>query len=160
MVDSRTESFKFLGHEFKPGGWITPSTKAIKKFEERVREITRRNQTVNVEQLVKKKLNPYIRGWGNYFGRSDAKKIFTRYDAWIRRRLRMVQLRSWKKTRKLHRERRCRGWKGNELPRLRMTAWRSSREAHVNFDLPNTWFKDIGLCSLIDIYNELHPQRG
>ncbi|WP_264176017.1 group II intron maturase-specific domain-containing protein [Effusibacillus dendaii] len=27
--------------------------------------------------MVKKKLNPYIRGWGNYFGRSDAKKIFT-----------------------------------------------------------------------------------
>lgn len=151
IVDAMTESFKFLGHEFKPGGWVTPSTKAIKKFEERIREITRRNQTVNVEQLVRKKLNPYIRGWGNYFGRSDAKKLFSRWDAWIRRRLRMVQLRSWKKIRKLHREMRRRGWEGNELPRMRMTAWRSSQEPHVNFALPNAWFKEIGLCSLLDI---------
>ncbi|NOU93137.1 hypothetical protein GC093_07825 [Paenibacillus sp. LMG 31456] len=100
------------------------------------------------------------RGWGNYFGRGDAKKLFAQGDAWIRRRLRMMQLRSWRKIRKLHREMRRRGWKGEELPRLRMTARRSSREPHVHFALPNAWFKELGLCSLIDIYNELHPQRG
>jgi group II intron reverse transcriptase/maturase len=45
IVNNREQSFLFLGHEFKPGYWITPSPKAKEKFKERVREITRRNQT-------------------------------------------------------------------------------------------------------------------
>ena len=159
IVNNLEQSFVFLGHEFKPGFWMTPSQKAMKKFKERVKEITRRNQTVNVEQLVRKELNPYLRGWGNYFGCGDVKTRFSALDSWIRRRLRMVQLRSWRKVRKLHREMRRRGWKG-ELQGMRMTAWRSSSGQYAHVAMPNAWFKDIGLCSLLDIYNEHHPQRG
>ena len=155
IANNQEESFVFLGHEFKPGHWMTPSAKAWKKFKERVKEVTRRNQTVNVEQLVKKKLNPYLRGWGNYFGHGDIKKRFKSMDSWIRRRLRMVQLRSWRKVRKLHREMRRRGWRG-ELPGIRMTAWRSSSGQYAHVAMPNVWFKEIGLCSLADIYNKLH----
>lgn len=159
IVNSKSESFVFLGHEFKPGKKMVPSEKALAKFKERIRTITRRNQTVDVQRLVKKTLNPYLRGWGNYFVTGEVKRRFQEYDQWIRRRLRAIQLRSWRKTRKLHREMRRRGWKG-ELPQFRMTAWRSSRTEHINFVLPNKWFKEIGLCSLLDLYNEHHPQRG
>lgn len=159
IVDSYTETFVFLGHEFKPGGYLTPSPKAKEKFKERVKEITRRNQTVNVQELVKKKLNPYLRGWGNYFGNSDAKTWFREQDGWIRRRLRAVQMRSWRKPRKMLREMRRRGWQ-KELPSIRMTAWRNSSCQHAHYAMPNEWFKTMGLCSLVDIYNEQHPQRG
>lgn len=159
IVNSKRESFVFLGHEFKPGKKMVPSSKAITKFKDKVREITRRNQTVDVPKLVKKTLNPYLRGWGNYFVTGNVKTRFQEYDRWIRRRLRSVQLRSWRNKRKLHREMRRRGWKG-ELPQLRMTAWRSSRTEHTNFALPNRWLEEIGLCSLLDLYNEHHPQRG
>jgi RNA-directed DNA polymerase len=159
IVNHQEESFVFLGHEFKPGGWMTPSAKAIKKFKERTKEITKRNQTVNVSQLVKKVLNSYLRGWGNYFGVGDTKKLFKKLDAWIRRRLRMVQMRSWRKTRKLLRELRRRGWKGN-LTGIRMTAWRNSKCQHAHYAMPNQWFEEIGLCNLVDIYNDQHPQRG
>lgn len=159
IVNNKEQPFVFLGHEFKPGYWVTPSTKAKKKFKERVKEITRRNQTVNVEQLIKKKLNPYIRGWGNYFGQGHVKKLFAEYDSWIRRRLRMVQMRSWKKIKNLHRELRKRKWKG-KLPQMRMYAWRSSRTQHANHAMPNDWFREIGLVFLVDICNEHHPQWG
>jgi RNA-directed DNA polymerase len=159
IVDTQSESFVFLGHEFIPGEWMRPSAKAMEKFKERVKEITRRNQTVDVSQLVKKKLNAYLRGWGNYFGHGDVKSKFAQLDSWIRRRLRMVQLRSWRKVRKLHREMRRRGWE-REMPSIRMTAWRNSSCTYAHFALPNTWFKEIGLCNLLDIYNEHHPQRG
>jgi len=159
IVDSYTEAFVFLGHEFKPSGYMTPSEKAKKKFKERVKEITRRNQTINVAVLVKKKLNPYLRGWGNYFGYGNVKTWFGEQDAWIRRRLRAVQMRSWRKPRKLLRVMRRRGWRG-ELTSLRMTAWRNSNCMHAHYAMPNNWFEEIGLCSLMDIYNELHPQRG
>ncbi|WP_453990916.1 group II intron reverse transcriptase/maturase [Bacillus nitroreducens] len=159
IVDNMKESFVFLGYEFKQGYWVKPSEKSIKKFKNKVKEITKRNQTINMEKLIKEKLNPYLRGWANYFGYWHSKTLFTEFDKWIRRRLRSVQLRSWRKIRKLHRELRRRKWKG-ELPQLRMYAWRSSMSTPVHVALPNEWFKEIGLISLVDIYNEHHPQRG
>jgi RNA-directed DNA polymerase len=159
IVNNIKESFVFLGYEFKQGYWVKPSEKSIKQFKSKVKEITKRNQTVNIEKLIKEKLNPYLRGWGNYFGHWHTKTLFTEFDQWIRRRLRSVQLRSWRKIQKLHRELRRRKWKG-ELPRLRMYAWRSSMSTPVHVALPNELFKEIGLISLVDIYNEHHPQRG
>ncbi len=160
IVNSRKESFVFLGHVFKPGKRMMPSDKAMTKFKERVKEITKRNQTVNIQQLVKKVLNPYLRGWGHYFGTGDVKTRFQDLDAWIRRRLRSVQLRSWRKVRKLHREMRRRGWDNREMPGLRMTAWRSSHSTYAQYAMPNKWFEEIGLCSLYLICKDLHPQRG
>lgn len=160
IVNNKEHSFHFLGHEFKPGFWIKPTPKAIMKFKAKVKEITRRNQTTNVEHLIKKKLNPYLRGWGNYFGQGHVKKDFEKFDAWIRRRLRMIQMRSWRKLRNLHRELRKKGWKTSELPEMRMTAWRSSRTTAIHVAMPNEWFKTKGLVFLVDIYNEHHPQRG
>lgn len=159
IVNAREETFIFLGHAFKPGGWVTPSSKAIKKFKERTKEITRRNQTIQVSKLIKRVLNPLVRGWGNYYGGGDSKTLFEQLDAWIRRRLRMVQMRSWRTGRKLLREMRRRGWKG-ELTNIRMTAWRNSKCKHAHYAMPNQWFEEIGLCSLVDIYNTQHPQRG
>lgn len=159
IVDNWRESFVFLGYTFTPSGYMVPSDKAKKKFKERVKEITRRNQTVNVEKLVKARLNPYLRGWGNYFVRGDGSGWLREQDSWIRRRLRMVQMRSWRKPRKLLREMRKRGWRG-DLSSIRMTAWRNSSCQHAHYAMPNSWFKDIGLCHLKDIFNEHHPQRG
>jgi len=160
VVNNRKESFVFLGHTFKPGFYMTPSDKAMRKFKERVKEITRRNQTVNVEELIKKKLNPYLRGWGNYFGHGHVKTIFTVMDGWIRRRLRMVQMRSWRNVNPLHRKLRKKGWKSDRLYGIRMTAWRNSACQMVHSALDKKHFEDIGLCSLLSIYNEHHPQEG
>lgn len=160
IVDNRKESFVFLGYEFKSGYYMTPSDKSMKKFKERVKEITKRNQTVNVEQLIKKTLNPYLRGWGNYFGYGHVKTLFGALDSWIRRRLRAVQLRSWRKVNSLHRMLRKKGWRKEKLLGLRMTAWRSSICQMVHGALTVEHFEQIGLCSLLKLYNELHPQRG
>jgi RNA-directed DNA polymerase len=159
IVNNLIDSFVFLGHEFKKGFWVKPSDKSINKFKNKVKEITKRNQTVNIESLVKDKLNPYLRGWGNYFGHWHVKTLFLEFDTWIRRRLRSVQLRSWRKVRRLHRELRRRKWKG-EFPQIRMFFWRSSKCKPVHIALPNDWFREIGLVFLVDIYNEHHPQRG
>lgn len=158
IVNSRETPFVFLGYVFRSGKRY-PSDKAKQKFKERTKELTRRNQTVNVETLIKKKLNPYLRGWGNYFVQGQGISFFKEIDSWIRRRLRAVQLRSWRNIRKLHRELRRRNFKG-ELPKLRMTAWRNSICFHASFAMPNSWFNEVGLCSLANLYYEQRPQRG
>ncbi|MGG1680265.1 group II intron reverse transcriptase/maturase [Neobacillus sp. NRS-1170] len=159
IVNNLEEPFIFLGYVFKSGYYHSPSDKAVEKFKARVKETTKRNQTVNLEEFVKHKLNPIIRGWGRYFGIGFSKNLFKQLDSWIRRRLRMIQLRSWRKIRKLHRELRKRNWEG-ELPHLSMTKWRNSMTQHVHFAIPNDRFREINLVFLLDIYNELHPQRG
>jgi group II intron reverse transcriptase/maturase len=83
VVDVQKESFTFLGFEFyKHIRRIDPKKEA--KFKKKVKEITRRNQTVDIETLIKDRLNPYIRGWANYFRHGHVKGKFENWDAWIR----------------------------------------------------------------------------
>ncbi|WP_413362740.1 hypothetical protein AA0X71_10985 [Robertmurraya sp. 2P01SA] len=69
----------------------------------------------------------------------------------------MIQLRSWKKIKKFHKELRRKKWKG-ELPRLRMNRWRSSKSTPVHTALPIEWFREQKLVFLVDIHKELHSQ--
>ncbi|MCM3571549.1 group II intron maturase-specific domain-containing protein, partial [Neobacillus mesonae] len=64
IVNNYEEPFIFLGYVFKNGYYHSPSEKAVKKFKEKIKEATKRNQTVNLEEFVKQKVNPIIRGWG------------------------------------------------------------------------------------------------
>ncbi len=159
IVDNLTEPFTFLSYTFKNGYYHTPSDNSVRKFKERVKEVTKRNQTIDIELFIKERLNAIIRGWGRYFGIGFSKTIFTKLDSWLRRRLRMIQLRSWRKVNKLHKELRRRKWKG-ELPRLRMTKLRSSKCTPVHFAIPTDRFREMNLVFLVDIYLDLHPQRG
>ena len=108
VVDSTKESFTFLGYEFYRNiRRVDP--KKLRKFKDKVKRKTRKNQTVELRTLIKEVLNPLVRGWGNYFGKGNVKTLFRNLDSWIRRRLRMVQLRSWRHVRNLHRVLRKKG---------------------------------------------------
>ncbi|WP_407074491.1 group II intron maturase-specific domain-containing protein [Paenibacillus larvae] len=93
------------------------------------------------------------------FGIGFCKGLFEDLDSWIRRRLRMIRLRSWRKIKKLHKVLRRNDRKG-ELPHLRMTKWRSSGSFPASVALPNEKFRQLRLVFLLDIYQDLHPQRG
>lgn len=151
VVDVDKASFTFLGFEFyKHIRRIDPKKEA--KFKKRVKEITRRNQTVDLETLIQDRLNPHLRGWANYFRHGQVKSKFKNWDAWIRRRLRMVQLRSWRYVKGLHRVLRSKGWKDDELGGIRMSAWSSSKNRMVQSALDNNYFKQVKLVSLKSIY--------
>ena len=80
------EGFDFLGYTFWHGH-IFPSDKAIGKFKDKVRILTRRQQPRNVKMVIEK-LTPVIRGWGNYFTLHDGSSRFRTLDEMVRRRLR------------------------------------------------------------------------
>lgn len=159
IVDNMIEPFTFLGYTFRKGYFHKPSDKAIQKFKGKIKDITKKNLTINMEEFIKYRVNPVIRGWGRYYGIGFSMKLFQNLDAWIRRRLRMIQLRTWRKRKKLHKELRKRNWKG-QLPHIRMTKWRSSKSIPVSFAIPNGRFRELRLVFLQDIYKDLHPQRG
>lgn len=150
IVDVYKEPLTFLGYEFYRADTRRIDPKKIQKFKQRVKEITRRNQTVNLETLIEEKLNPYLRGWANYFKYGQVKTLFDTWDAWIRRRLRMIQLRSWRKVKSLHRELRKKGWSEDKLRGIRMTAWRSSKSRMVHAALDMDFFRQRNLVFLSD----------
>jgi RNA-directed DNA polymerase len=99
-VVSLQEGFCFVNYYFHEHG-RRPSDKALAKFKERIKEITRRNQAVPITEVAKE-LTAYLRGWATYFGYGQVKTRFDSLDQWIRRRMRAVQLRSWRHVGKLH----------------------------------------------------------
>jgi RNA-directed DNA polymerase len=79
--------FDFLGYHFERG-YRWPRSKSQRKFRNRIRQKTRRNNGHSMNQIVAE-LNPVIRGWFEYFKHSIA-NIFESEDQWIRMRLRSI----------------------------------------------------------------------
>ena len=87
VITNFGKGFVFLGFEFINWRYKRPRKKAIKAFKDKVRKVSKRNQSWDIEFIIGE-LNPKIRGWGNYFGHGNVKKLFRRLDEWIRMRLR------------------------------------------------------------------------
>lgn len=68
----------------------------------KVKEHTQRNNGYGNEKRIDK-LKRYIRGWINYFKIADMKQLLIKTDEWMRRRLRMVYWKQWKKIRTKYR---------------------------------------------------------
>jgi len=92
-----SEGFEFLGFLFKRGYsiYIYPRNKAIKAFKDKVRQITRRKNPYRMLEMVRR-LNKLIIGWGNYFRKSYARKLFRKLDRWVRRRVRAFRAKRWR----------------------------------------------------------------
>ena len=90
---------KFLGVSFyeKEGqARVRVHPKSIAKLKAKVRQLTARSNGWSNEKR-KKKLREYIMGWINYFKIADIKSLLVRLDEWLRRRIRMVIWKQWKK---------------------------------------------------------------
>lgn len=61
-----------------------------------MRELTRRTRGISVEQMTKD-LASYLRGWKSYFGYCETPSVLQSLDQWIRRRLRSVIWKHWKR---------------------------------------------------------------
>ncbi len=118
----------------------------VAKFKDTIRKLTPRNHGMNVEEMVKR-LNPILRGWINYFRIANCKKVIFSLMQWIRRRLRMKQMREWKSWKALHKALRRRGYRG-EFEKISLRRWRNSASPLVSMALPNQWFDEIGLVDL------------
>jgi len=80
------DGFEFLGCLFK-SGYIRPKDKSIESFKDKVRHVTRRQQPKKLDMIIER-LNPVVRGWGNYFRYGNVNKLYQRLDEWMRMRLR------------------------------------------------------------------------
>jgi RNA-directed DNA polymerase len=116
------EGFIFLGHTIRKRRSIQrnprwyfvqrwPSPKAMKNIRARIHELTdvRRAGTGDVKHLITK-LNPVLRGWGNYFRTGNPDRHFARVDDYVWERLNRWQ---WRR--------------GGQRARFRYSDWHRAR---------------------------------
>ena len=87
VITNFGKGFVFLGYEFIAWRYKRPRKKAIDKFKDKIRNITRRQRPLPAEFIIAE-LNPVLRGWANYFKFGNVKMLFRRLDKWIRMRIR------------------------------------------------------------------------
>ena len=146
---ARPGSRKFLGFSFTGGK--TPkrriAPKSLKRFKDKVRELTKQGKGQSFEQLSGK-LNPYLRGWAGYFGFCQTPSVLEELDGWIRRRLRHVTWRQWRRGRRRFAELVKRGV-NNDLAAQSAGScrgpWRLSQSPALNIALPNELWDRLGI---------------
>jgi len=79
---------EFLSYGVDRKGRLVWTQKALHRFKQRVREITRRNRGHRV-QVVIDELRLYVRGWLNYYKLSCTYTVIKRLAEWLRRRVRL-----------------------------------------------------------------------
>ena len=119
-----TEGFDFLGMTFryqKTSRGATklthccyrwPRRKAVASLKEKVRNVIGRRYSLSLQEVVAE-INPILRGWHNYFKRSNGQPIFRYLDRWIWNRLRIFMKRKFNDE-----SRGCRRLAGDRVDRL------------------------------------------
>jgi RNA-directed DNA polymerase len=92
-------------------------------------------------------------GWINYFKLAEVKNVFERLYQWIRRRMRCILWRQWKRTytraKNLMKQGLAeeRAWKSATNGR---GPWWNAGAPHMNQAFPKSFFDEQGLVSLLD----------
>src|SRR5262252_8025678 len=151
---ARPQERKFLGFSFTSGPEVkrVVAPKALDRFKQRVREITRGAKGVSLETTMEE-LAPYMRGWRSYFGFCETPDVLIHLTRWVRLRLRAAMWRQWKTPRR----RRAALLELGVLPRLASNTagsglgpWYLAKAKALSVGLSNAYFKSLGLPSLLE----------
>ena len=136
---------------------LTVARKAVERFKANLKAVFRRGKGRNIRTTVEE-TTPKVRGWINYFRYAEVKGIFEELDGWLRRKLRRILWKQWKRS----------YTRAKKLMRLGLseaTAWRSATNgrgpwwnagaAHMNKAVPKSYFDKLGLVSLMSQYHRL-----
>ncbi|MDE2004470.1 MAG: group II intron reverse transcriptase/maturase [Betaproteobacteria bacterium] len=150
---------KFLGYSLtwhqRPKLRIAEPSR--QKLTEKVRALLRGAHGRNLAATIQT-LNPVLRGWAAYYKLTETKSALEDRDGWIRRKLRCILWRQWKRPfararnmmkRGLTEERAWRSATNGRGP------WWNAGASHMNAAFPKSWFDNLGLVSLLDTVQRL-----
>jgi len=147
--------FTFTFHRKEPK--VRIAKQSIQRFKQRIREITSRKWSISMKDRIEK-LNRYLVGWLGYYQLADTPSVLSKLDGWIRRRLRMIRWKEWKKVKTKHRNLKKLGVKPNkawEWANTRLGYWRIAKSPILDRALHNHYWLKQGLKSLLTRYQIL-----
>lgn len=156
---ARPWSRKFLGYSvtWDRAARLRVSPAAIQRLKTKLRGMLRQGRGRRLASVVAD-LNLATRGWVVYFRLAEVKTSFEDLDKWLRRKLRCVVWRQWKRPRtRLHELRR----RGLDETRARASAfngrgpWWNAGASHMHAAVPTAVLRQLGLLSLLDEHQRL-----
>lgn len=143
---------KFLGYSMTmhkvPRLKVAPES--VRRLKQALKEIFRRGRGWSTSRLIEE-LTPKLRGWMAYYKLSEVKGIFEELDGWIRRRLRCVIWRQWKRPRTRAKKLMKRGLSEERARRSAYNGrgpWWNAGASHMNAAFRAGYFAQSGLVSL------------
>jgi RNA-directed DNA polymerase len=157
-VDRATKR-KFLGFSFfrRDGAVrVRVALQALDRLKEKLRHLTRRTRHGTLEEILGK-INRQAVGWVGYFRRADTPSTFEALDEWLRRRLRQLIWKRWKRGKTRWRELVKLGVppKMAGLGAVGKSPWHMAASPVVQMALSNAYFRRQGLVSLAERYRQL-----
>ena len=151
---ARPQERKFLGFSFTAGPEVRRAIapKAVDRFKQRIREITRKAKGVTMKTTIEE-LAPYMRGWRGYFGFCETPEVLIGLTRRVRLRLRAALWRQWKTPRR----RRAALLELGVRERLASNTassgrgpWYLAKAKALSVGLSNKYFRSLGLPSLFE----------
>jgi RNA-directed DNA polymerase len=150
---------KFLGYRTttnrKPK--LKPDPKSVQRMRLKLKELFRRGRGWSLTRTIRE-LNPILRGWGHYYRLADVEGVFEELDQWVRRRLRLLLWRQWKRPRTRAKELQKRGLDRSRAKRAAYNSfgpWWNAGASHMNQAVPISTLAQMGLVSLLHQHRRL-----
>jgi len=145
---------EFLGYSITPHKQprLKVSPKSVRRIRAKLKAAMRKGRGCNVKRLIDEVLTPLLRGWMNYFRLSAVKNVFEDLDGWIRRRLRGIKWRQWKRPVARRKKLMARGLDESRASQSAYNGhgpWWNSGKSHMNTAFPKHYFDSLGLVSLL-----------
>ena len=154
-------AIKFLGHGFYIDRENNPQLRvhgqSIRKLKAKLKMLTARSNGMSITER-KARINSVIRGWVNYFKLANMKKKLEELDGWLRRRIRMVTWKRWKRIRTRFKNLKAAGineWRAWQWANTRKGYWAVAGSAILNRAIPNAMLEKAGYLTLTGYYAEV-----
>jgi len=129
---------------------------SVARLKDKIRKLTTGHSSKSVEATIRE-LTPVLRGWSSYFRLTQVKGVLEELDSWIRRKLRCLLWRQWKRpstrARQLMKA-------GLDEKRAKISAynhkgpWWNAGASHMNQAYRKSWFERMGLISLLECHRQ------
>ena len=151
---ARPWSRKFLGYSFTrhKQARLKIADSSIERLKDKVREIVVGNASRKLDAAIAE-LNPVLRGWTSYFRLTETKRVLEDLDSWIRRKLRCLLWRQWKRPATRNKRLQARGLDGTRAWKSASNGrgpWWNAGASHMRAAYPKRVFDLMGLVSVLD----------
>lgn len=145
---------KFLGYSltWHKRAKLRIAPESLKRLRDNVCESVRLGRGRNLQATIDE-LNGLLRGWMSYFRLTETKGVLEELDGWVRRKLRCLLWRQWKRAFPRARALMKQGLTEERAWRSATNghgAWWNAGASHMNAALPKSYFDRLGLVSLVD----------
>ena len=145
----------FLGCSFTGGqnSKIRVPKETVKKLRKKLKAVFSKGRGRNLKAFITEDLNPILRGWINYFRLAETKEFTKDLDMWVRRRLRLILWKQWKRNwtrRKRLIEAGLAEERAGRSAFNRRGSWWNSGASHMNDAFRKNYFRALDLVFMFE----------